>query len=63
MDQKKINLGKSIIMKQAMDDEMAAYAIQEAEGALECIFQERVSSTLASTIESAIPRQMLTCRI
>lgn len=43
MDQKKVNLGKAIVMKQFMDDEMAAYAVQEAEGALECIFQERVS--------------------
>ena len=26
-----------------MDDEMAEYAVTEADGALECIFQERVS--------------------
>ena len=31
-------------MKQFMDDEMAEYAVTEADGALECIFQERVSS-------------------
>ena len=38
MDQKKIQLGKAVIMKQFMDDEMAEYAVTEAEGALECIF-------------------------
>lgn len=31
-------------MKQFMDDEMAEYAVTEADGALECIFAEKVKS-------------------
>ena len=44
MDQKRIHLGKAVIVKQFMDDEMAEYAVTEADGALECIFAEKVNT-------------------
>ena len=43
MEQKRIHLGKAVIIKQAMTEEMAEFAVTEADGALECIFQEKVS--------------------
>ena len=43
MEQKRVHLGKAVVMAQHMDDEMASYAVSSADGALECIFQERVS--------------------
>ena len=38
-----IHIGKAVVMKQVMDDDMAAFAINEASLALETYFKEKVS--------------------
>ena len=38
-----IHIGKPVIMKQVMDEEMAAFAVNEASLALETYFKEKVS--------------------
>ena len=38
MEQKRIHLGKAVVMKLAMSEEMAEFAVTEADNALECIF-------------------------
>ena len=38
----KVNLGKAVVIDKWMDDEMADYAIMQADGALEVNFKEKV---------------------